>query len=84
MVDSGKASKRAMLEVINDIDKYSMYVKKELELLYNESSNLSDLWKDNKFTNFMECVEKMKQGVEHNLEKIDEAKYVLKEKVGMM
>lgn len=84
MVDKGKASKSAILEVINDIDKYSQYVNEELKLLSDEARHLADLWKDAKFDDFMTYVEKMKSSIEKDLERIDEAKYVLKEKVGIM
>lgn len=84
MRDSGKASKSAIQSVIKDINDYTAIVQNELNLIMQETASLSDVWKDVKFEQFLECVEKMKSSVEHELYTIDHARHELEKKVGMM
>jgi len=84
MRDSGKASKSAIQSVIRDINDYTAIVQNELNLIMQESASLSDVWKDVKFEQFLECVEKMKSSVENELHAIDQARHELEKKVGMM
>lgn len=84
MRDSGKASKTAIQGVIKDINDYTAIVQNELNLILQETAALSDLWKDDAFKQFMECVEKMKISVEQELHTIDHAQHELEKKVSMM
>ena len=84
MRDSGKASKSAMQSVIKDINDFTAIVQNELNLIIKETASLSDLWKDDKFTQFMECVERMKSSVELELKSIDNARWELENKVDIM
>lgn len=84
MRDSGKASKSAVQSVIKDINDYTAIVQNELNLIMQETASLSDVWKDVKFEQFLECVDKMKFSVEHELHTIDHARYELEKKVSMM
>lgn len=84
MNDRGKASKKAIEGVINDIDVYSKFIEGELSLIKEKVGNLSEYWKDKKFKDFMNCVERMKHNVEKNLNQIQEAQYNLIEIVGKM
>ena len=84
MRDSGKASKSAIQSVIKDINDYTAIVQNELNLIMKETASLSDIWKDDKFTQFMECVERMKSSVEFELKTIDNARWELEKKVSMM
>ena len=84
MRDSGKASKSAIQSVIKDMNDYTAIVQNELNLIMQESAALSDAWKDVKFEQFLECVEKMKSSVEQELHTIDHARHELEKKVGMM
>ena len=84
MRDSGKASKSAIQSVIKDINDYTAIVQNELNLIMQETASLSDVWKVVKFEQFLECVEKMKTSVEHELHTIDHARHELEKKAGMM
>lgn len=84
MVDSGRASKSAINNVINNIEKYTFYVEKELDIIINEMNNLSYEWKDNKYLEFRECVLSLKRSLEYNLNDMKDAQYNLKKKVGLM
>lgn len=84
MVDSGRASKSAINSVINNIEKYTFYVEKELDIIINEVNNLSYEWKDNKYSEFNECVSSLKRSLEYNLNDMKDAQYNLKKKVGLM
>ncbi len=84
MRDSGKASKGAIQSVIKDINDYTAIVQNELNLIMQETASLSDAWKDDKFRQFLECVERMKFSVERELHTIDHARQELVKKVGMM
>lgn len=84
MVDSGRASKSAINSVINNIEKYTFYVEKELDIIINEVNNLSYEWKDNKYSEFNECVLSLRRSLEYNLNDMKDAQYNLKKKVGLM
>lgn len=84
MRDSGKASKSAVQEVIKNIGDYTAIVQNELDLILQETSSLSDIWKDVQFEQFLECVEKMKSSVEYELHSIDQTRHELEKKVSMM
>ncbi len=84
MRDSGKASKSAIQSVIKNINDYTAIVQNELNHIMQETASLSDVWKDVKFGQFLECVEKMKSSVEHELHAIDHAQHELEKKVSMM
>ena len=49
-----------------------------------EAESLSDVWKDDKFRQFLECVERLKFSVENELHAIDSTRRELEKKVGMM
>ena len=84
MRDSGKASKSAIRSVIKDINDYTAIVQNELSLIIQETASLSDVWKDEKFEQFLGCVERMKFSVENELRAIDHTRHELEKKVGMM
>ena len=84
MRDSGKASKTAIRGVIRDINDYTAIVQNELDLIMQEAESLSDVWKDDKFRQFLECVERLKFSVENELHAIDSTRRELEKKVGMM
>ena len=84
MRDSGKASKSAIQGVIKDINDYMAIVQNELNLIMQETGELAEIWRDDKFKQFMDCVEKMKFSVEHELHAIDHTRHELEKKVGMM
>ena len=84
MRDSGKASKSAIFGVIKDINDYTVVVQHELNLIMNEAMALSDNWKDDKFEQFIECVENMKMSVERELQTMNHTKGELEKKVGIM
>ena len=84
MRESGKASKTAIQGVIKDINAYTAIVQNELNLILKEAVSLSDIWKDDKFKQFLGCVEKMKVSVEQELHTMEHARHELEKKVGMM
>ena len=84
MRDSGKASKSAMQGVIKNINDYTTIVQNELNLIMKEADSLSDIWMDNKYKQFIGCVERMKASVELELQTMNNARYELEKKVGIM
>lgn len=84
MRDSGKGSKVAIQGVIKDIGDYTAIVRRELRLILEDVAAFSEVWKDDKFIQFTECVERMKSGVERGLNAIEEARASLKEKTRLL
>ena len=84
MRDSGKATKDSILSAIKDIDDYTRIVKKELACISAEAEALSDIWKDDKYSQFIDQLNSMRLSVENELSVLDYTRIQLQRKVDLM
>ena len=84
MRDDGRASKAAILGVIKDIDDYVTIVQNELNAIKSDAASMSSMWKDQKFSQFLQCVDALKASMERDLAEMVDARQQLIKKVGLM
>ena len=84
MRNSGRATKRAMQGVIDDIHDYSDAVRTLLDYMRYDVSSLNDDWNDSQFDRLEEALESFIHSVESRLNDMENAAFELKKKVEML